>query len=139
MKNIWKKCQSSFGDTPLNCYMLNVALGQSCMTAIFFFCFWTILWAILTAVYRSLHVKRQILTYYFDFISLLAPIFIVSFDRACKEVSTKKYLKLSMSQYLWFDCTFQKQSDLWHIKVNIFHWIDNDPIIVLYEFQIYLY
>ena len=38
-----------------------------------------------------LHVKRQILTYFCDVISLLAPVFIVSFDRAYKEVSTKKY------------------------------------------------
>ena len=38
-----------------------------------------------------LHAKRQILTYFCDVISLLAKIFIVSFDRAYKEVSTKKY------------------------------------------------
>ena len=39
-----------------------------------------------------LHVKRQILTYFFvTSIVLLAQVFIVSFDRAYKEVSTKKY------------------------------------------------
>ena len=26
--------------------------------------------------------------------------------------------------------------DLWPMKVNVFQWIDNDPISVLYEFQI---
>ena len=36
-----------------------------------------------------LHVKRQILTYFCDVISLLAQVFIVSFNRAYKEVSTK--------------------------------------------------
>ena len=36
-----------------------------------------------------LHVKRQILMYYCDVISLLAQVCIVSFDRAYKEVSTK--------------------------------------------------
>ena len=36
-----------------------------------------------------LHVKRQILTYFCDVISLLAQVFIVSFDREYKEVSTK--------------------------------------------------
>ena len=38
-----------------------------------------------------LHVKRQILTYFCDVISVLAQGFIVSFDRAYKEVSTQKY------------------------------------------------
>ena len=39
-----------------------------------------------------LHVKRQILTYFLcDVISLLAQVFIVSVDRAYKEVSTKTY------------------------------------------------
>ena len=36
-----------------------------------------------------LHVKRQILTYFCDVMSLFALVFIVSFDRAYKEVSTK--------------------------------------------------
>ena len=40
---------------------------------------------------RVLHVKRQILTYFCDVISLLAQVFIVSVDRAYKEVSAKKY------------------------------------------------
>ena len=39
-----------------------------------------------------LHVKRQILTYFCDVISLLAQVFIVSFHRACKERGVyKKY------------------------------------------------
>ena len=37
-----------------------------------------------------LHVKRQILTYFFDVISLLAQVFIVSFDMAYRGVY-KKY------------------------------------------------
>ena len=47
-----------------------------------------------------------------------------------------------MAQFLWYDCTFKKHStvpvtltfDLW--KSMFFQWIDNDPISVLYEFQI---
>ena len=40
----------------------------------------------------GLHVRRQILTYCFcDVISELAQVIIVSFDRAYKEVSKKKY------------------------------------------------
>ena len=39
-----------------------------------------------------LHVKRQILTYCCDIISLLAQVFIVSFDRAYKAVYTKLYI-----------------------------------------------
>ena len=38
-----------------------------------------------------LHIKRQILTYFCDVISLLAQVCIVSVDRAYKEVSTKIY------------------------------------------------
>ena len=38
-----------------------------------------------------LHVKCQILTYFCDVISLFAPVFIVSCDRAYKEVSAQKY------------------------------------------------
>ena len=47
-----------------------------------------------------LHVKRQILTYFCDVFSLFAQVFIVSFDRVYKEVSTKKYRKFSMGQFL---------------------------------------
>ena len=47
-----------------------------------------------------------------------------------------------MSQFLWYDCNFKKQCtvpvtltfDLW--KSMFFQRIDNDPISVLYEFQI---
>ena len=67
---------------------------------------------------------------------------IVWFDRAYKEVSTKKYWKFSMAQFLWYDCTFKKQStvpvtltfDLW--KSMFFQWIDNDPISVLYDVKL---
>ena len=44
-----------------------------------------------------LHVKRQIFTIFCDVISLLAQVFFVSFDRAYKEVHTKKIENL-----LWF-------------------------------------
>ena len=75
-------------------------------------------------------------------ISLLAQVFVVSFDRAYKEVSTNKYWTFSMAQFVWYDCTFKKQCtvpvtltfDLW--RSMFFQWIDNDPISVLYEFQI---
>ena len=48
-----------------------------------------------------------------------------------------------MAQFLWYDCTFKKQCtvpvtltfDLWK-SMFFFQWIDNDPISVLYEFQI---
>ena len=47
-----------------------------------------------------------------------------------------------MAQFMWYDCSFKKQCtvpvtltfDLW--KSNFSQWIDNDPISVLYEFQI---
>ena len=47
-----------------------------------------------------------------------------------------------MAQFLWYDCTFKRQCtvpvtltfDLW--KSTYFQWIDDDPISVLYEFQI---
>ena len=47
-----------------------------------------------------------------------------------------------MAQFVWYDCTFKKQCtvpvtltfDLW--KSMFFQWIDNNPISVLYEFQI---
>ena len=77
-----------------------------------------------------------------DVISLLARVFIVSFDRAYKEVSTKKYWKFSVAQFLWYDCTLQKPMyrpcdlDLWPMKVNYFLWIDYQPISVLYKFEI---
>ena len=42
------------------------------------------------------HVKRQILTYFCDVISLLVLVFIVLFDRAYKEVSKK-----NIANFLW--------------------------------------
>ena len=89
-----------------------------------------------------LHVKRQILTYFCDVISLLAQVFIVSFDRAYKEVSTKKILNIFYGSVFVIWLYLQKAMyrscdlDLWPMKVNVFQWIDNDPISVLYEFQI---
>ena len=54
--------------------------------------------------------NRSHIDYFFcDVISLLNQVLIVSFDRAYKEVSTKKYCQFSMSQFWLFDCTFKKQ------------------------------
>ena len=46
-----------------------------------------------------------------------------------------------MAQFLWYDCTFKKQCTVpvtltFDLSVNFFRWIDNDPISVLYAFQI---
>ena len=47
-----------------------------------------------------------------------------------------------MVQFLWYDCTFKKQCTVpvtltFDLSKSIFFWwIDNDPISVLYEFQI---
>ena len=57
-----------------------------------------------------LHVKRQILTIFCDVISLLAQFFIVSFDRAYKEVSTK-----NIENFLWLsfcDMTVPSKSNV---------------------------
>ena len=89
-----------------------------------------------------LHVKRQILTYFCDVIFLLAQVFIVSFDRAYKEVSTKNILKIFYGSV--FDITVPSKSNVpslwpWPLTYEsqcFFQWIDNDPISVLYEFQI---
>ena len=72
-----------------------------------------------------------------DIIFLIALVVIVSFDRAYKEVSTKKYWKK-----LWLsfcEMTFKKQRT---VPVTLTFdgqfcvWIDYDPISVLYGFQI---
>ena len=44
-----------------------------------------------------------------DVISLLAQVFIVSVDMAYREVSTNKYCKFAMAQFVWYGCTFKKQ------------------------------
>ena len=77
-----------------------------------------------------------------DVISLFAQVFIVSVDRAYKEVSTKKILKnvygsvfviwLYLQKAMYRPCDL----DLWPMKDIFFQWIDRDPISVLYEFQI---
>ena len=73
-----------------------------------------------------------------DVISLLAQVFIVSVDRAYKEVSKKKFygsvfvIWLYLQKAKYHPCDL----DLWPIKVNFVRWIDNDSISVLYEFQI---
>ena len=45
-----------------------------------------------------------------------------------------------MVQFLWYDCTLKKQCTVpvtFDLSKSIFfRWIDNDPISVLYEFQI---
>ena len=77
-----------------------------------------------------------------DVISLLAQFFIVSVDRAYKEVSTKKNIENLL--YLSFcDMTVPLKSNVpslwpWPLTYEriFFQWIDNDPISVLYEFQI---
>ena len=104
-----------------------------------------ILWAILTAVYElyMLNVKYWRIFLWRHFSARSS--FIVSFDRAYKEMSTKKYWKFSIAQFLWYDYTFKKQCtvtgdlDIWPMKVNVFsvnRLINNDPISVLYEFWI---
>ena len=75
-----------------------------------------------------------------DVISLLVQVFIVSVDRAYREVSTKKILKifygsvfviwLYLQKAMYRPCDF----DLW--QSMFFQWIDNDPMSALYEFQI---
>ena len=42
-----------------------------------------------------------------------------------------------MAQFLWYDCTFKKQCTVpVTLTFDLSIWIDNDPISVLYEFQI---
>ena len=42
-----------------------------------------------------------------------------------------------MAQFLWYDCTFKKQCTVpVTLTFDLFRWIDNDPMSVLYEFQI---
>ena len=46
-----------------------------------------------------------------------------------------------MAQFLWYDCTFKKQCTVpvtltFYLSVKKIRCIDNDPISVLYEFQI---
>ena len=85
-----------------------------------------------------LHVKRQILTYLlWRHLSVRS-----SFYRAYKEVSTKKILKIVYGSVFVIWLYLQKAMyrpcdiDLWPMKEFFFQWIDNDPISVLYEFQI---
>ena len=61
------------------------------MTAIFFLNFVDDFMININCGIGVLHVKRQILTYFCDVISLLAQVFMVSVNRAYKEVSTRKY------------------------------------------------
>ena len=77
-----------------------------------------------------------------DVIYLFAQVFIVSVDRAYKEVSTKQILKIVYGSVFVIWLYLQKAMyrpcdiDLWPMKDNFFQWIDSDPISVLYEFQI---
>ena len=71
-----------------------------------------------------------------DVISPLAQVFIVSFDRAYKEVSTQKYWKFSIVHFFVYDCTFKKQCtapvtltfDLW--MSMFFQFIDITTLLV---------
>ena len=75
--------------------------------------------------------------YFCDVISLLAQVFIVSFDRSYKEVSKKKYWTFSITQFLWYDCTFKNQHSVpVTLTFDLWKSIHNDPISVLYEVQI---
>ena len=112
------------------------------MTAIIYRFLLTILWEIVTSVWEFYMLKSNIDVFFCDVISLLARVFIVSFDRAYKEVSTKTNWKFSVAQFLWYDCTLQKPMyrpcdlDLWPMKVNYFLRIDYQPISFLYKFEI---
>ena len=112
------------------------------MDAIFLRFFLTILWAILTAVYEFYMLNVKYWRIFCDVISLLAQVLIVSVDKAYKEVSAKKYLKIFYGSVFVIWLYLQKAMyhpcglDLWPIKVNFFRWIDNDPISVLYVFHI---
>ena len=47
-----------------------------------------------------------------------------------------------MAQFLWYDFTFKKQCTIpvtLTYQSHFFRWIDNDPISVLYAFQIDIY
>ena len=90
-----------------------------------------------------LHVKRQILTYFFvtSFLCSLKFLLFQLIGHA-KKCPQKNIENFYASFFLWYDCTFKQQYtvpvtltfDLW--KSMFFQWIDNDPISVLYEFQI---
>ena len=73
---------------------------------------------------------------------LLAQVFIVSVDRAYKEVSTKKILQFFYGSVFVIWMYLQKAMyrpcylDLWPMKVKIVQWIENNPISILYKFQI---
>ena len=114
-------------------------IGMNAVSNALYRFFLTILWAILTAVYEFYMLNVKYWRIFCDVISLLAQVFIVSFDRAYKEVSAQKILKMFYGSVC--DMTVPSKSNvpsLWHwpMKVNVFQWIDNDPICVLYEFHI---
>ena len=85
-----------------------------------------------------LHVKVKYWRIFGDVISLLAQVFIVSFDRTYKEVSTKKYLTFSVAQFLWYDCTFKNLCTIpatLAFEGQLFLWIDYQSISVMYKCQ----
>ena len=52
----------------------------------------------------------------------------------------KNIWNLSMAQFLWYDCTFKKQCTVpVTLTFDIFQWIENNPIGILYKFQIDIY
>ena len=110
------------------------------MIVIFFGFFKTILWEIVTSVWEfyMLNVK-----YWRIFlISLLARVFIVSFDRAYREVYTKKYWKVSVLQFLWYDCTFKNLCtvpvtltfDLWRSIIFFVNWLSAYTVQITFIF-----
>ena len=161
-KTIERNCQSSFWDTPLNCYILSVPhvtndvkwrpivttfstlrenLSRTAAIWLpYFVDFFDYFMSNINCGIGVLHVKRQILTYLLWRHFSDRSIFFVSFDRAYKEVSTKKYwiffygsvfvIWLYLQKAMYHPCDF----DLW--KSMFFQWIDNDTISALYEFQI---
>ena len=82
-----------------------------------------------------LYVKVKYWRIFCDVISLFAQVFIVSFDRAYKEVSTKKILKFFLAQFLWYDCTFKKQFTV-SVPLTFKGQILYNHISILHKFQI---
>ena len=127
MKNIWKKLSVQFlryirhWIVRLDVYWLAYTLHF----AIFQRFFWTILWEIVTSVKEFYMLNVKYWRIFCDVISLLAQFFIVSFDRAYKEVSTKKILKMLYgSVFIWlylhkqYNVPVTLTVDLW--RSNIF-------------------
>ena len=85
-----------------------------------------------------LHVKVKYWRIFCDVISLLAQVFILSSNRVSEEVSMKFFYGSVFVIWLYFQKAMNRPCDLdlWHMKVNFFEWIENNPISILYQFQI---